>query len=84
LFGSFGSFGSEVAMNQQHEEYLSQRQAAVRFGVSALTLRRKVRDGRLATYVDPLRDNRVLFRARDLEAMQEPRPARQRSQVVAA
>jgi excisionase family DNA binding protein len=71
-------------MEREHAEFLSQRQAAARFGVSALTLRRKVRDGRLATYVDPLRDNKMLFRASDLEAMQEPVPARRRPQVVAA
>ena len=61
-------------MDVTTEELIGQREAARKYGLSPATIRRRIRDGRLPVYVRPIDDQRKLVRARDLEALMQPRP----------
>jgi hypothetical protein len=73
-----------AATQKEHEEFVNQRQAYERFGIAPMTLRRRVRRGEIATYEAPL-DRRVqLYRVRDLETLQQPRPLSREVQAASA
>jgi hypothetical protein len=55
-------------------EYISQRQAILRYGVDARTLRRREQDGRLPSFVSPMDDRSTLYRVSDIERLMTPRP----------
>ena len=65
------------------DEYIGCNQAARKYGVALLTLRRSVQRGDLALYTDPLDDRRKLLRVADLEALRRPQPTRPRDRLVA-
>jgi hypothetical protein len=65
-------------MKQVDGEYLTQRQAMLRYGISPRTLARRRHDGRLPAFVHPLHDRIVLYRQADLEALTRIHPAQQK------
>jgi transposase len=60
------------------------REAARRLGVSAPTLRKRIRRGDLATFVNPLNDRTKLVRVDDLETLRQPQPARPKETAASA
>jgi hypothetical protein len=52
-------------------------EACRRVGVTAPTLRKRIRRGDLPVYLDPFDDRRRLIRLSDLESLRKPIPARQ-------
>jgi helix-turn-helix, Psq domain len=65
-------------MNQRDEGFLSQRQAALRYGINPRTLTRRRHDGRLPAFIDPLHDRMVLYRQADVEALTQIHPVQQK------
>ncbi len=65
------------------EELLGHREASRRYGVSVPTIRRRVQEGQLETFVRPIDPRKKLIRAADIEALMQPRPA-QRSEAAAS
>ena len=66
------------------EEFVGCREASRRFGISAPTLRKRVRRGQLETFINPLDDRKKLIRVRDLEALMRPQPVRPRDAAPTA
>ena len=64
-------------------EYIGHNEAARRYKIALLTIRRRVQRGDLAVYADPLDDRRKLLRVADIEALKRPQPARLRERLVA-
>ncbi len=56
------------------QDFIGQREASRKYGVSPGTIRRRIKDGRLSVFVRDIDDQRKLVRARDLEALMQPRP----------
>jgi hypothetical protein len=83
-YGFFVWAEMEVAMELEREEFINQRQAYKRFGISPMTLRSRMRAGQLPTYENPL-DSRVrLFRVGDIEELSRPRPASDKTIAASA
>jgi len=64
-----------VDVEQGRDEYLSQRQAARRYGLSPDTIRRRIKDGQLPVYARPMNDKVRLLKTTDLERLMKLRPA---------
>jgi hypothetical protein len=73
-----------MPVHEPDPQYVTQRQAYRRYGLAPLTLRRRVEDGRLQTFVDPRDDRVLLYRTADLEALQQPRPRTPEHEPVAS
>ena len=56
------------------EDLLGHREAARRYGISVPTIRRRVQEGQLQTFVRPIHPQKKLIRVADLEALMQPRP----------
>lgn len=56
-------------MDFNDAEFLSLRQAALRLGVSRLTLTKKIRQMGITTYQDPLRPKTIMLRWGDLKIL---------------
>ena len=64
------------------EELLGHREASRRYGVSVPTIRRRVQEGQLETFVRPIDPRKKLIRATELEALMQPRPAQSRGETA--
>jgi hypothetical protein len=64
-----------MTLTRGGEEFISQRQAYKRFGVSPVTLRDRVRKGQLQAFINPLDERTRLIRVKDIETMLQLRPA---------
>jgi hypothetical protein len=66
------------------EEPLGHREASRRYGISVPTIRRRVQEGQLETFVRPIDPRKKLIRATELEALMRPQPAQPRSEMAAS
>ncbi len=55
-------------------EFVPMKEAAARVGLSELALRRRVQEGRLPAYENPVDRRRYLIRLADLDRFLEPKP----------
>lgn len=56
------------------DDYLPLNEAARRLGISEFTMRRRIAEGELPVWTDPLDRRRRLLRRRDLDRYAKPRP----------
>jgi hypothetical protein len=61
-----------------NEEFIGQREASRRFGMSMFVLRQCIRRGALAVYSDPLDRRKKLVHVSDVENLRHPRPMKVR------
>ena len=65
------------------KDYLTIEEAAAELGVHAITVRRRVREGRLVPYRSGADRRRYWFRAEDVARLRQPSPARPRTRRAA-